>query len=70
MRRLRRMILTSAIAGGSAIGLMAPPAHAAPISCPPNQQAEKQGGTWVCVNQNGGGHSTGAGWHNGTGDKI
>jgi len=72
MKRVRRVVLSLAVAAGVALaGLtaLAPAAGAAPITCPDNQKAvHVSDGTWVCVNT--GGNPSGAGWHKGTGAKI
>jgi hypothetical protein len=55
-------------AAGMTLGLTIGAASAAPITCPSGQTAQKVNGTFQCVN--GGGNTTGAGRHKGTGDKI
>ena len=72
MKRVRRITVSLAVAGAAAVAGMtalAPAASAAPIYCPDNQKAvHVSDGTWVCENSPG--NPTGAGWHNGTNDKI
>jgi ABC-type glycerol-3-phosphate transport system substrate-binding protein len=71
MKRVRRTVVSLAVAGAAAVAGMtalAPAASAAPITCPDNQKPTHVNGTWFC--ENSGGNPTGAGHDKGTGDKI
>lgn len=67
---VRLKALIAAVISGALMAVAAVPAGADPIYCPSGQTVVKNpdGGGWYC--QNGGGQSSGAGWHQGNGNKI
>ncbi len=67
MKAKVRLAVVAAIVAGTGV-LSTVPAMADPIYCPNGQSPQHDGGTWTC--QNNGQQGTGAGWHQGTGNKI
>lgn len=67
---MRKIIMLAAIIAALAaiVAATAGSAAAAPIYCPGGQTAQKTDSGWTCVNS--GDNPTGAGWHNGNGNKI
>ena len=78
MSKLYRMIMALTVAG-STLGILGSALQSAPaaasnnITCPPGQVVVGNGSSAYCSNPNGDGgtgNHTGAGWHQGNGNKI
>jgi hypothetical protein len=65
--RLKK-VAAAVLSGGVLAVAVAVPASADPIVCPSGQTAQKTSSGWTCVNN--GNNSTGAGFHQGNGNKI
>ena len=68
MSLMRRLVIL-ALAGLLALAALAAPASAAPITCPGGLTVTHgSNGTWYCAANHG--NDTGAGWHQGNGNKL